>query len=158
MAFRYLYQRAEADGLITAAQNPAQKVKKPRRLASIRYWRLHPNGVLALLQIAGLVHDQHRVQLPEVIGDEPAQIRGHTVGVPDRPVEQVLHPVRRASARVLGDAPTRLTRQLREQPAHEPGEMLSGLHPREPAGDPSRSWPSNTGHKTASTLWPAATA
>jgi integrase/recombinase XerC len=36
-AFRYLYRRAEADGLITAAENPAQKVQKPRRLVSTRH-------------------------------------------------------------------------------------------------------------------------
>jgi hypothetical protein len=44
-AFRYLYQRAEADGLISAAENPDRKVKKPRRLASTRY--ALPNARLA---------------------------------------------------------------------------------------------------------------
>jgi hypothetical protein len=33
---------------------------------------LRPDGVLALLHIARLVHDQHRVRFAEVIGDEPA--------------------------------------------------------------------------------------
>ncbi|GAA5110886.1 hypothetical protein GCM10023320_03150 [Pseudonocardia adelaidensis] len=38
---------------------------------------------------------------------------------------------------VLGDAPARLTRQFREHPAHEPGDVPPGLlHPREPTGDP----------------------
>jgi hypothetical protein len=67
---------------------------------------LNPDGVLALLQIAGLVHDQHRVRFAEVIGDEPAQVRGHPVGVPDRPAQQVLHRVRAGLPDVLGDAPT----------------------------------------------------
>jgi integrase/recombinase XerC len=44
-AFRCLYQHAEADDLITAGQNPAQKVKKPRRPVSTRY--ALPNARLA---------------------------------------------------------------------------------------------------------------
>jgi hypothetical protein len=92
--------------------------------------------VLALLHIAGLVHDQHRVGLPDVIGDEAAEIRGNPVGVPDRPAQQMLHRVRAGLPGVLSDAPTRLTRQFREHPAHEPGEVLTGFHPREPTGDP----------------------
>jgi integrase len=44
-AFRSLYQHAEADGLISAAENPAQKVKKPRRQASTR--RAVPDKQLA---------------------------------------------------------------------------------------------------------------
>jgi hypothetical protein len=39
-------------------------------------------------------------------------------------------------AGVLGDAPTRLKRQLREHPLHEPNEVPTGLHPREPSRDP----------------------
>jgi len=44
-AFRCLYRHAAADGLITDADNPAQRVKKPRRLPSNR--RAIPNRRLA---------------------------------------------------------------------------------------------------------------
>jgi hypothetical protein len=110
------------------------RVLDPARGAGVL--ALHPDGVFAHLQIAGLVHDQHRVRFAQVIGDEPAQIRGHAVGIPDRPVKQVLHRVRAGQPGVLGDAPTGLARQFRKHPAHKPGEMLPGLHSREPAGNP----------------------
>jgi integrase/recombinase XerC len=58
-AFRYLYRRAEADGLITAAENPAQKVQKPRRLVSTR----HALPVARLAEINACV---------AATGDDPA--------------------------------------------------------------------------------------
>jgi hypothetical protein len=71
-----------------------------------------------------------------VLGDEPAQIRGDTLGVPAGSIQQVLHPIRVLVTGVFGDAPAGLTRQLREHPAQEPGEPVPGLHPREPGRDP----------------------
>jgi integrase/recombinase XerC len=44
-ALRCLYRHAEADGLITVADNPARKVDKPRRLPST--WRAVPDTQLA---------------------------------------------------------------------------------------------------------------
>src|SRR5690606_15808638 len=55
---------------------------------------LHPDAAGALLQIAGLVHHQHRPGRPEVLGDVAAQVIAYLVGVPHRPAQQVLHPVR----------------------------------------------------------------
>jgi integrase/recombinase XerC len=53
-ALRCLYRRAVDDGLITEAGNPAQKVAKPRRLATTR--RALPDARLAEInQIAATI-------------------------------------------------------------------------------------------------------
>jgi hypothetical protein len=97
---------------------------------------LHPDGALALLQITGLVDHQDRVGFAEVVNDVVAQVGGDPVGVPDRPVQQVLHPVRAGLTGVLGDRPAVLARQLREHAVQERGEPTPGLDPTEPAGHP----------------------
>nr|WP_246170399.1 hypothetical protein [Pseudonocardia hierapolitana] len=97
---------------------------------------LHPDRVLALLQIPRLIDDQHPGGFAEVHRDEPVQIGGDTVGVPAGPVEWVLHSIRAGVPGVFGDAPAGLARQLRQHPAQEPGEPLPGLHPSESTRNP----------------------
>jgi hypothetical protein len=47
--------------------------------------------VLALLEEAGLVHDeQPATRLAQVVQDEAAQVVAHALHVPDRPIEQAL--------------------------------------------------------------------
>jgi len=60
------------------------------------------------------------------------------VVVPDRPSQQVLHPVRGGVPGVLGDRPAVLARQIGQQPEHERLGAPSGLHPAEPARDPTQ--------------------
>jgi hypothetical protein len=69
-------------------------------------------------------------------GDVVTQVIPHSVGVPHRPVEQVLHAVRVRLAGVFGDAPTVLTRQVGQQPEQEPAGPTPGLDPAEPPGHP----------------------
>jgi integrase/recombinase XerC len=58
-ALRCLYRRAEEDGLITAADNPAKKVDKPRRPPSTR-------RAVADTRLAEIV------QVAATTGDDPA--------------------------------------------------------------------------------------
>ena len=97
---------------------------------------LHPDGVGALLQIAGLVHHQHRVGIGEVIHDVSAQVVTHRVGVPGRASQQVLHAVRRRLTGVLGDRPAVHPRQPGQQPQHEQPDPPTRFNPGEPARDP----------------------
>jgi hypothetical protein len=41
-----------------------------------------------------------------------AQVIAHPVGIPDRPPQQVLHPIWRGIASMLGDRPEILARQV----------------------------------------------
>jgi len=72
---------------------------------------LHPDRLLALLQIAGLVHHQHRARISEGVGDVAAQIIAHRVGVPLRTGQQMLQAVRGQVTAVLGDRPAVLAIQ-----------------------------------------------
>lgn len=66
------------------------------------------------------------IDLAEVVEDELAQIGRDPVGVPHRPVQEVLHPAR---AGLTGDRPAVLAGQLGEHAVQERGEPSSGLHP-----------------------------
>jgi hypothetical protein len=66
---------------------------------------LHPYGLGALLQIAGLVHHQHRLRVAQVPDQVGADIVTHPVVVPCRAGQQMLHPIRREVPGVLGDRP-----------------------------------------------------
>jgi hypothetical protein len=59
----------------------------------------------AFLQIAGLVRDQHRVGIAELLDHVVTQIVAQPVGVDAGPVQQVLYPVRTRIAGVFGDRP-----------------------------------------------------
>ena len=96
-----------------------------------RVLALHPDGVTALLQISRLVHDQNRVGVTQVLRDELTHVRADLPVIPLRPAEQVLHPVRRGVPGVLGDRPTVLPRQRRQQPSHEVPHPPTRLRPAE---------------------------
>jgi hypothetical protein len=80
---------------------------------------LHPDRDSALLQIARLVDDQRCPFLAKVVDRPVANVVADGVLIPDRSGEQVLHPIGRAVAGVLGDRPAVLAGQLRQQPAHK---------------------------------------
>jgi len=72
---------------------------------------LHAGRLDALLQEAGLVHDQHTVVGGQVLGHVAAQVVADRVGVPSVLVQQPLHPVRRVVAGRFRDRPTILASQ-----------------------------------------------
>src|SRR3954471_9461413 len=100
---------------------------------------LHPGSAHTLCEVPGFVDHQHRVAVTEACGDVVAQVSAHAVGVPHRPLEQVLHAVRIPVAGVLGDAPAVLAREVSQQAEHEPTRPAAGLDPGEPAAVPSSS-------------------
>jgi hypothetical protein len=51
---------------------------------------LHPDGVGARLEVAGLVDDQHRARVTEVLDQQGAHVVADRVVVPHRPAQQVL--------------------------------------------------------------------
>jgi hypothetical protein len=93
---------------------------------------LHADRMDALLDIASLINDQDRARLTEMIDDVAPQIITDGVGVPHRPGQQMLQPVRAHIAAMLGDRPTVLTIQARHQPEHQPGGTTPGFIPFEP--------------------------
>jgi hypothetical protein len=97
---------------------------------------LDPDGGGALLEVTGLVDDQHRLVLAQVFGDIVADVIADRVVVPHRSGEQVLHPVRAGVAGVLGDRPAVLAGQVRKQPTHERPGPLPQIHPSEPTRNP----------------------
>jgi len=99
---------------------------------------LDPNRGGALLEVAGLVHHQHRVILAQVLDHIVADVVADRVVVPHRPGEQVLHSVRAGIAGLLGDRPAVLARQVGQQPQHERPGPPSGLHPAKPTRDPAQ--------------------
>jgi hypothetical protein len=97
---------------------------------------LHLDRGAALLHIAGLINHQHRVAVPEVRDHVVTQVIAHTVGVPNRPVEQVLHAVRIPVPSMLSDTPAVLARKIGQQPEQESTSPTPGLDPDEPTGHP----------------------
>jgi hypothetical protein len=71
---------------------------------------LDPDRSGAFLDVTGLVDHQHRVGVAERVDDIVAQVITYPVGVPTRPREQVLHPVRVSVPGVFGDRPAILAR------------------------------------------------
>src|SRR6266496_845684 len=98
----------------------------------------HPNGCGALLEIAGLVHHQHRPRIAQVVDDVVADVIAQLVVVPHRPAKQVLHPVRVGVAGVLGDRPAVHAGQVGQQAAHERPGPPPQLHPAKPTRDPAQ--------------------
>jgi hypothetical protein len=99
---------------------------------------LHPHRPGALLEVARLVDDQHRGVLAQVLDHIRAEVVADAVLVPDRPGQQVLHPIRAGIAGVLGDRPAVLAWQVAQQPQHERPGPPSELHSRKPARDPAQ--------------------
>jgi len=96
---------------------------------------LDPDRVGALLHIPGLVHDQHRGLVVQMLHDVVADIVADGVGVPGGPRQQVLHAVRIRFPCPLRDRPAVLARQVREQSQHQPSRAQTGFDPGEPARD-----------------------
>jgi hypothetical protein len=71
---------------------------------------LDPDRGGALLEVAGLVNDQHRPGVAQVLDHTVADVIPDRVFIPHRPAEQVLHPVGASVASVLGDRPAVLAR------------------------------------------------
>jgi hypothetical protein len=90
------------------------------------------------LQIAGLVRDQHRIGIAEMLDNVIAQVITQPVGVNSGPVQQVLHPVRACISGVFCDRPAVLTRQVRQQTEQQTLRPQPGLDPGEPAADPAQ--------------------
>jgi hypothetical protein len=99
---------------------------------------LHPHRLTALLEIAGLVDDQHRLGIAQVLDQVPTEVVADPVVVPHRPTQQVLQPIGAGVPGVLGDRPAVLARQVRQQPVHERPSPPAWLHPAEPARDPAQ--------------------
>ncbi|QKG23899.1 hypothetical protein ACTIVE_5542 [Actinomadura verrucosospora] len=96
---------------------------------------LHAHRVRALLQIASLVHDQHRVLVVQVLDDEAAQVIAYRVCIPPGPGQQVLQTVRVGVPGVLGERPAVLARQVRQQPEHQRPGPAPGFDLAEPSRD-----------------------
>jgi hypothetical protein len=99
---------------------------------------LDPNGGGALLEIAGLVHHQHRLGVAKVLDEVGAYVIADRILVPHRPGEQVLHPVGVGVPGVLSDRPAVLAWQARKQTTHERPGPLPQIYPSEPARDPAQ--------------------
>jgi hypothetical protein len=97
-----------------------------------------PDGLGALLEVAGLVHHQHRLVLAQVLDHVVAEVVADLVVVPHRPGEQVLHPVGVGVAGVLGERPAVLARQIGQQATHERPGPPPKVRPPKPAGDPAQ--------------------
>jgi hypothetical protein len=100
---------------------------------------LHPHGGCALLQIPGLVQHEDRIivtEMPEHVG---AHVVPGPVRIPHSTAEQVLQPVRRPMAGMLGDCPAVLALQRRDQPGDEISRVRERLTTGEPARDPTDS-------------------
>ncbi len=96
---------------------------------------LHTHRGAALLQIAGFVHDQHRIRLSQVLHHEAAEIVPHSIGIPHCPVQQLLHPARLGVAGLLGQGPAVLARQVGQQAEDELPCSAPWFDPCEPACD-----------------------
>jgi hypothetical protein len=87
---------------------------------------LHPDGVHALLQIAGLVDDQDPVWVTELVDDDLPQIVSHGVGIPLRPVQQALHRIRPSVSCLLSHLPQVLIARSARSPSTNPAAARRG--------------------------------
>jgi hypothetical protein len=109
---------------------------------------LHAYRVRALLQVAGFVHDQHRVLVVQALDDEATEIVAYRVGIPPGSRQQMLQAVGGRVSGMLGERPAVPARQVRQQPEHERPCPAPGFHPHEPSRD--------TAHQDLERLLPAA--
>jgi len=75
-----------------------------------------------LLDHLGVVSDQHPVLAAQIVHHVVAYLIAQHVGVPARPAQQPLQPVRRAVPDVIGQLPGVLASHIGQQPAHQVGE------------------------------------
>lgn len=92
----------------------------------------------ALLQVAGLVDHQHGPVVGQVLDHVGAQVIADRVGVPFRAVQQVLHAVRGGIARVFGQGPAVLPRQVGQQAQDQCRCTAARFDPGEPSRDTAR--------------------
>ena len=65
----------------------------------------HPCGLFATLAKTRFVDHQDRVRITQALQDVGTQIIAHQVCIPDRAVEQALHPIGAALSGVFGELP-----------------------------------------------------
>jgi hypothetical protein len=80
---------------------------------------LGADGTAALLHVAGLVDHQHRIVVAEMIDHIATQVVAHSVGVPLRPRQQMLQPVRAGVTAEFGQRPAALPVDVGDQPQHQ---------------------------------------
>lgn len=110
------------------------RVLDPPRRAGVL--ALDPDRRDALLQIAGVVQDQHTISLAELVGHVTAHIVTDVVRVPHRLAQQPLHRVRGRVSGLLGQLPTRPRVHIGQQSQQKRTNPPSRLNPSEPASDP----------------------
>jgi hypothetical protein len=103
---------------------------------------------MPLLQVAGLIHHQHRVLVAQMLDDKAADVITYCIGIPFGPRQQVLQSVGGRIPGMLSERPAVLARQLRQQPQHECPRPAPWFHPHEP--------PRDTAHQDLERLMPAA--
>jgi hypothetical protein len=97
-----------------------------------------PNPALAaLLQVTGLVRNQHPVGVAEMSHHKGAEVVADCLGVPAGLAQQPLHRVRSGMTGRLGQSPAGLARHVRQQPEQEIPSRAPQLHPGEAARDPA---------------------
>ncbi len=98
-----------------------------------RVLALYPDGRGSLLQVPGLVHDQHGVLVAEMVDHEAPHVVADSVSVPGRSAEQMPHAGRTCVTGMLGDRPAVLPREVGKQAEHERPRPATRLHSGEPA-------------------------
>jgi hypothetical protein len=106
------------------------------RPAVPEYCRCTPGRPHALLDEPGLIHDQHRVTIAELLHHIIAQVVAQHVGVPACPAQQPLHRVRRGITGELGQRPPVLALQPGQQTTHISHGLAAWLDPPEPVPHP----------------------
>lgn len=97
---------------------------------------LHPGRPHTLLDEPGLIHDQHRVPIAEMLHHIITQVVAQHVGVPARPAQQPLHRIRRGITGELGQRPPVLALQPGQQTTHVRHGLAAWLDPPEPMPHP----------------------
>lgn len=97
---------------------------------------LDPDRAGPLLHVAGLVDDQHRPLVVQVLHHVTPHVVTDRIGVPLGPAEQVVHRVWRGLPDPFGDRPAVLAREVRQETEHQPLDSPTGLHACEAARDP----------------------
>lgn len=97
---------------------------------------LHAGRADALLQETGVVDDEHRIPVAEMVDHVPAHVIEDLVGIPFDPVQHPLDTVRAVMAGLLGQGPAVLALQRSNQPPHIGQRRLPRLRPAEPVHEP----------------------
>ena len=126
-------QRVTARGGVSA-EHPDLGVLDPAGGAGVL--ALHPDTTVTLLQITGVIDDQHSGRVTHRVDHVPAHVIAHLVGVPDRLTQQSLHALRRAVPGLLGHLPARPGFHIGQQSEQERPRSSARFHPSEPARDP----------------------